>query len=100
MGSVCQTMVQLTVLVVVVIQAGVGRGVTRHYRGDIYMAQGEGVTQPSTKQCPPSTPVYREDTDLCVADIAECSLVTWEEGGKGEKILFIFIPDTGQALYQ
>ena len=52
-------------IVIMICMGGSRVIVTRHYMGDRYQ-QGHGG---AVSKCPPSTPIYREDTAGCVAGL-------------------------------
>ncbi|KAK6643722.1 hypothetical protein RUM43_005232 [Polyplax serrata] len=99
--------------------------ITRHHKGDIFTLQGEkyykglcaglssGTAGPTEMpdaqqhgqreeyecQCGQHLPVYRDDLNVCVDDIQECTLVPFVSGTTSRKIPYVFLPLKGQIVY-
>ncbi|XP_055920764.1 uncharacterized protein LOC129952276 [Eupeodes corollae] len=50
-------------------------------------------------RCLPYLQTYREDLEICVDDIHECTLSPFVSGSSSEKIPFVFLPLRGQIIY-
>ncbi|XP_014611782.1 PREDICTED: uncharacterized protein LOC106790993 [Polistes canadensis] len=100
--------------------------VTRHSNGDIFTFEGtctetctvlsSGTSRslssnPSTLtlspfntscscQCNDSLPIFREDLQICVNDIHECSVAGFiSNSGLIERVPYVFLPQRGQIIY-
>ncbi|KAF6217199.1 hypothetical protein GE061_001553 [Apolygus lucorum] len=51
-----------------------------------------------TCRCQPHLPVFREDLQLCVDDIHECSLAPFATGSVVQKVPYVFLPLKGQII--
>ncbi|XP_012253115.3 uncharacterized protein LOC105684385 [Athalia rosae] len=62
---------------------------------------GIPVTNSScTCQCNEKLPVFREDLNICVEDIHECSAAKFVgNNGNSEKVPYVFLPQRGQIVY-
>lgn len=49
--------------------------------------------------CPQRAPLFREDRELCVDDLPECSLATFGTGPTVQKIPFVYLPLKGQIIH-
>ncbi|VVC97985.1 unnamed protein product [Leptidea sinapis] len=49
--------------------------------------------------CPQRAPLFREDRELCVDDLPECSLATFGTGSALQRIPFVFLPLKGQIIH-
>ncbi|XP_045777265.1 uncharacterized protein LOC123875468 isoform X3 [Maniola jurtina] len=49
--------------------------------------------------CPQRAPLFREDRELCVDDLPECSLATFGSGTAVQRIPFIYLPLKGQIIH-
>lgn len=52
-----------------------------------------------TCACPQRAPLFREDRELCVDDLPECSLATFGTGTAIQRIPFVFLPLKGQIIH-
>ncbi|XP_054290677.1 uncharacterized protein LOC129005720 [Macrosteles quadrilineatus] len=50
-------------------------------------------------QCLQHLPVFRDDLHICVDDIHECPLASFQSGTTQQKIPFVFLPLRGQIVY-
>ncbi|XP_028982562.1 uncharacterized protein LOC107047702 [Diachasma alloeum] len=51
-------------------------------------------------QCKSNTPIFREDLNICVSDIHECSVAGFlGSSGAIEKVPYVFLPQCGQIVY-
>ncbi|XP_047360087.1 uncharacterized protein LOC124953163 [Vespa velutina] len=100
--------------------------VTRHSDGDIFTLEGSCTdtctvlssgtarslsSNPSTLTLPPfntscscqcnnSLPIFREDLQICVNDIHECSVAGFlSNSGLIERVPYVFLPQRGQIIY-
>ncbi|XP_060516715.1 uncharacterized protein LOC132696102 isoform X2 [Cylas formicarius] len=94
--------------------------VTRHNSGDIFTTNRElsscteemcidvtsgtasitsGRSNMCTCKCLPRFPAFREDLQLCVDDIHECSLAPFVGGSTSQQIPFVFLPLNGQIIH-
>ncbi|XP_060805642.1 uncharacterized protein LOC106132540 [Amyelois transitella] len=62
---------------------------------------GAGVHEPGACACacPQRAPLFREDRELCVDDLPECSLATFGTGSGVQKIPFVYLPLKGQIIH-
>ncbi|CAB3370257.1 Hypothetical predicted protein [Cloeon dipterum] len=102
-------------------------GVTRHSDGDTFYLKKDGVAvactntlcadsravpspastpgarkkddPPCVCKCPDHSPTFREDLHVCVDDFHECSLATFKNSQKKQKIPFVFLPMKGQIIH-
>ncbi|XP_075981141.1 shavenoid isoform X2 [Anticarsia gemmatalis] len=49
--------------------------------------------------CPQRAPLFREDRELCVDDLPECSLATFGTGSAVQRIPFVYLPLKGQIIH-
>ncbi|CAH2089507.1 unnamed protein product [Euphydryas editha] len=49
--------------------------------------------------CPQRAPLFREDRELCVDDLPECSLATFGTGNGVQRIPFVYLPLKGQIIH-
>nr|XP_026492556.1 uncharacterized protein LOC113398161 [Vanessa tameamea]XP_026492564.1 uncharacterized protein LOC113398161 [Vanessa tameamea] len=49
--------------------------------------------------CPQRAPLFREDRELCVDDLPECSLATFGTGNGKQRIPFVYLPLKGQIIH-
>ncbi|XP_014365921.2 uncharacterized protein LOC106716814 [Papilio machaon] len=49
--------------------------------------------------CPQRAPLFREDRELCVDDLPECSLATFGTGVGVQRIPFVYLPLKGQIIH-
>ncbi|XP_063830910.1 uncharacterized protein LOC135080156 [Ostrinia nubilalis] len=49
--------------------------------------------------CPQRAPLFREDRELCVDDLPECSLATFGTGSGLQRIPFVYLPLKGQIIH-
>ncbi|CAH2042373.1 unnamed protein product, partial [Iphiclides podalirius] len=49
--------------------------------------------------CPQRAPLFREDRELCVDDLPECSLATFGTGSGVQRIPFVYLPLKGQIIH-
>ncbi|OWR45176.1 hypothetical protein KGM_207536 [Danaus plexippus plexippus] len=49
--------------------------------------------------CPQRAPLFREDRELCVDDLPECSLATFGTGLGTQRIPFVYLPLKGQIIH-
>ncbi|KAJ0174154.1 hypothetical protein K1T71_010300 [Dendrolimus kikuchii] len=49
--------------------------------------------------CPQRAPLFREDRELCVDDLPECSLATFGTGTAIQRIPFVYLPLKGQIIH-
>ncbi|CAH0724419.1 unnamed protein product, partial [Brenthis ino] len=49
--------------------------------------------------CPQRAPLFREDRELCVDDLPECSLATFGTGMGVQRIPFVYLPLKGQIIH-
>ncbi|XP_072942466.1 uncharacterized protein [Epargyreus clarus] len=52
-----------------------------------------------TCSCPQRAPLFREDRELCVDDLPECSLATFGTGVGVQRIPFVYLPLKGQIIH-
>ncbi|KAJ2948515.1 hypothetical protein O0L34_g7766 [Tuta absoluta] len=63
---------------------------------------GAGAADPDgscTCSCPQRAPLFREDRELCVDDLPECSLATFGTGAGVQRIPFVYLPLKGQIIH-
>ncbi|XP_041985033.1 uncharacterized protein LOC121737422 [Aricia agestis] len=65
---------------------------------------GAGTVGPSSPDrcscaCPQRAPLFREDRELCVDDLPECSLAIFGSGGSVQRIPFVYLPLKGQIIH-
>ncbi|KAI8420155.1 hypothetical protein MSG28_008726 [Choristoneura fumiferana] len=49
--------------------------------------------------CPHRAPLFREDRELCVDDLPECSLASFGTGAGVQRIPFVYLPLKGQIIH-
>ncbi|KAM3963341.1 uncharacterized protein ACR2FA_002709 [Aphomia sociella] len=49
--------------------------------------------------CPQRAPLFREDRELCVDDLPECSLATFGTGASEQRIPLVYLPLRGQIIH-
>ncbi|CAH0401265.1 unnamed protein product [Chilo suppressalis] len=49
--------------------------------------------------CPQRAPLFREDRELCVDDLPECSLASFGTGSGLQRIPFVYLPLKGQIIH-
>ncbi|XP_059060780.1 uncharacterized protein LOC131853764 isoform X2 [Achroia grisella] len=49
--------------------------------------------------CPHRAPLFREDRELCVDDLPECSLATFGTGASEQRIPLVYLPLKGQIIH-
>ncbi|XP_023948501.1 uncharacterized protein LOC112053338 [Bicyclus anynana] len=59
----------------------------------------EGVKGHCACACPQRAPLFREDRELCVDDLPECSLATFGSGTGVQRIPFVYLPLKGQIIH-
>ncbi|XP_053614494.1 uncharacterized protein sha [Plodia interpunctella] len=62
---------------------------------------GAGTHEPGACACacPQRAPLFREDRELCVDDLPECSLATFGTGAGVQRIPFVYLPLKGQIIH-
>ncbi|XP_031618279.1 uncharacterized protein LOC116337664 [Contarinia nasturtii] len=58
-----------------------------------------GTNDDCNCQCLPHLDAFREDLNICVDDIHECTLAPFVSGSTSEKIPFVFLPLRGQIIH-
>ncbi|CAH0590297.1 unnamed protein product [Chrysodeixis includens] len=58
-----------------------------------------GVSGECACACPQRAPLFREDRELCVDDLPECSLATFGTGSAVQRIPFVYLPLKGQIIH-
>ncbi|XP_067002355.2 uncharacterized protein sha [Anabrus simplex] len=90
--------------------------INRHHKGDMFVATGStcssgacagnsgGTAAPAEGtdcacQCLPHLPVFRDDLQICIDDIHECTLAPFISGSTSQRIPFVFLPLEGQIVH-
>ncbi|XP_059483185.1 uncharacterized protein LOC132201215 [Neocloeon triangulifer] len=100
-------------------------GVSRHSDGDTFYLKKDGAAvacsstlcadsralpslaptarnkdnPPCFCKCPAESPVFREDLHVCVDDFHECSLASFQNVQRKQRIPFVFLPMKGQIIH-
>ncbi|XP_026763005.2 uncharacterized protein LOC113521619 [Galleria mellonella] len=66
---------------------------------EVVTGVGEAVDDRCSCTCPHRAPLFREDRELCVDDLPECSLATFGSGASEQRIPLVYLPLKGQIIH-
>ncbi|CAH2264332.1 uncharacterized protein LOC120633227 [Pararge aegeria] len=69
------------------------------YGAGAAIARDTSVKGECACSCPQRAPLFREDRELCVDDLPECSLATFGHGTGVQRIPFVYLPLKGQIIH-
>ncbi|XP_026320787.1 uncharacterized protein LOC113230894 [Hyposmocoma kahamanoa] len=76
-----------------------GAGVSAGAGGDACTGEACVSADACACACPQRAPLFREDRELCVDDLPECSLATFGTGVNMQRIPFVYLPLKGQIIH-